>query len=348
MKKVNQLMLWIVAIGFVCQSCMVDDAQPLGKYENGVLIINEGNYGAGSGSVSFWNTTLDIVSNDIYNAENGLGISATIQNAHVYQDRIYLITNLPDKIEVVNAQTFKRITTVTDKLSNPFDFVAIGNRGFFTNWGDYDISYNNPKGALKVLDLTTNTVLNDSIAFGNRVMGLLTYNNKLYVANEIGNKVAVVNPNTLAIEVNINVDSPSKMVLDANNKIWVISSAGKLVRINPANNMIEQTINNVDVSGYNEKISINKEKNKIYYLSSSFSGNSEVYGIDISATSAPANPLIVGENLYGLGISPTDNLIYVGDSNAFQGNGKVMRFEANGTPIDTINAGIGPNNFLFR
>jgi hypothetical protein len=63
--------------------------------------------------------------------------------------------------------------------------------------------------------------------------------------------------------------------------------------------------------------------------------------MDIDATSVPANPLVTGQNFYGLGID--GNELYVTNNNAFQGNGTVLVYDLNGSEKYNFPTGRGPN-----
>ena len=54
------------------------------------------------------------------------------------------------------------------------------------------------------------------------------------------------------------------------------------------------------------------------------------------------------KNLYGIGVDPESNIIYLANSNAFIGNGTIIRIDSEGNEIDTFPAGRAPNGFIFR
>jgi hypothetical protein len=53
-------------------------------------------------------------------------------------------------------------------------------------------------------------------------------------------------------------------------------------------------------------------------------------------------------NFYGIGIDPETDLIYLGDSKNFVGNGAVYRYTTSGQFVDSKAAGRGPNGFVFK
>ncbi|EAY27565.1 YncE family protein [Microscilla marina] len=348
MKKSNFVFYILLAVSLVFTACKKQETPvPLGKYEGGVLVVNEGSFGDADGSISFLSAD-DKITNNIFKAENEQIVGGIIQALRVHDSYAVIVTNSADKVIVANAKDFKKQHTITDAaMVNPVDFAGVGNKGYVSQWGKTDfVTY--PDAALKVIDLAAGTITK-TIALEAKPQGVLAYNGKVYVALEGSDKIAVVNASTDAVETTIVVaKGPSRMVLDANNKIWAICTSGNMVRIDPADNSIEATISGIKVAGFNEKVATNPAKDKIYYLAPAPwpATDVEVFVLDITATAAPTTSLIKGNNFYGVGVAANGN-IYIGNSAAFQGVGKIERYKADGTKIDEMEAGRGTSNFVF-
>ena len=71
-----------------------------------------------------------------------------------------------------------------------------------------------------------------------------------------------------------------------------------------------------------------------------------VYKADISQ---PENfdEVLSSRNLYGLGVDPVNDELYVADAVAFQGNGKVYVFDFSGNKLNEYGVGRGPRDFVF-
>ena len=85
-------------------SCSNDDDStpdiPLGIYDNGVLIVNEG--GTSGGTISFINNDLTAFENNIFNAVNpSQGIGIYVQSIFFDGDRAFIVSNGSNKITVV-------------------------------------------------------------------------------------------------------------------------------------------------------------------------------------------------------------------------------------------------------
>jgi hypothetical protein len=114
------------------------------------------------------------------------------------------------------------------------------------------------------------------------------------------------------------------------------------VRINPANNTVETTFNFPSLSSSPQDLVINGAKNTLYYT---FDG--KVYRMNVADAALPTSSLI-NRNFYGIGVDPQDNVIYAADARDFVSDGKVIRYNTNGTAIDSFGVNIAPNGFHFQ
>ena len=73
-----------------------------------------------------------------------------------------------------------------------------------------------------------------------------------------------------------------------------------------------------------------------------------IFRISLNENQVFPSPLPALDNIYGLGIDPFDGTIYLGDNNAFQGNGTVITYDATGNLQGTFAVGRAPSGFAFR
>jgi YVTN family beta-propeller protein len=344
----------VLALTFLF-ACGPKDETPLGKYEGGVLVINEGNFSDSDGELSFYSPSTGTATNRIFQAENGRPLSAIIQNVRRFDDKIYLVCNRADKVEVLNAadgKSFASVASQNQNLVNPQDIAVVGNKAFITCWGPFSPTFSRDAPFLAIMSTQTNTIIG-RVNLAGFPQGCLKVGQNIYIALPGANQVAVLNPATDQIASTIPVaNGPQRLYLDANNRIWVVCSSGALVRINPSTNQVETTISTGTVRP-NGKAAMNGAGNRLYYMSSVFnatftSSTGTVYELPITATTAPTTPLFTLTNLYGLGVDPNSGEILAADANAFQGNGTVVRYDAQGTRLGTFAVGRGPNGFLFQ
>lgn len=349
MQKISKLFLLPLLWAALTACSNNKDTAPAGKYDNGVVIVNEGNFSDSDGELSFWNRSTQQVTQQVFQLENQRPFAGIIQSARLHNNRIYVIANRADKVEVLEAGTMKAVATISDaaRLINPQDFAAVGNRGFVTCWGPFSPTFSRDNPTLAVIDLQTNQIVN-SLRLPAFPQGILAANNKIFVALAGSRNVAVINPETAQIEANIEVlQSPQRLFLDANNRIWAVGSGG-LARINPNTNQVEATVAATAAVRPNGKATMNADRTRIYFLVGGFNTPQSVYELPITASTMPTTPIFSQNNIYGIGCDPQDGSIWLADNNGFQGNGTVIRIRPDGTRIGTIPAGRAPNGFLFR
>ena len=307
-----------------------------------VLVINEGNFFSANGSLDVF----DISSNQVENAV--FPANATIQQVSMHEEMVYLVTNAPDRLDILNDR-FESIASVDEGLDNPISFDAIGNTGYVSNWGDINTAFtDNPDSYIAIIDLESYEVT-DSILLDDRPENLLVHDDRVYVALEGGTSVAVIDPVTLVVNEITLPAGPSNMVVDNLGMIWVLCTSGSLVEIDPSTASTGISIDGLITAGYSEKLSIDGTGNYLYFLAGSndsFTGLTTVYKVDLSLQQV--DPVIEdGIALYGLGVNPESGHIYLGDSNAFQSTGTAFIYNSSGNKMDEFATGIGPKGFLF-
>ena len=360
MRKFNYFRSLFLAVTLITSSlaftsCDDDSDSPSGAYaEDGVFVLNEGNFGTPNGSISYYNNGSQEVQNEIFQSENNRILGDVIQNMIIHGDRAFIVANNSNKVEVVNAYTFKSLGT-TEGLESPRYFVALNDdKGYVTEWVTYGLP-----GQVSVIDLNTYTVTK-TITVGAVPEQLLLHNGKLYVANSGGKTVSVINTSTDAVETTIDVtDEPNSLQLDRNNNLWVLSSgtkaydpwpeineaqstAGALTKINTSSNAVMATITFPKVAATASKLLTNGAKDKLYFIY-----DDQVYRQDASSTTFTATA-IIDRSFYGLGVDPETGNIYGGDDNGFAPDGTVYIYDANGNQLSTFRVGVGPNGFVFR
>jgi len=350
------LLVLLAAFSFTFSSCD-DDDDKLKSYDDGIFVVNEGNFGDADGTISHIDEDGN-VSQDLFGKANKKEALGDVVQSMVIDDDAdlaYIVINNDNKIEVANAHTFKSVHTITG-LALPRYFTTFNGKGYVTEWVSFvDV------GRVSIIDLTDYTV-EESITTDYGSENIIAHEGELYVSNNFSNTVSVIDPTTKEVIKTIEVGTaPGAFVVDEDNMLWVVCGGGtdsewnplndgKLVQIDPSesddeeSNSVLKTIElNVNVTA---KMAINKAKDKIYY----YKGKS-VYAMSIADTEAPAEALFTeatATSFYGIGIDPENDMLYLADSKAFVGNGAVYRYSLTGTFIDQLAVGRGPNSFVFE
>ena len=348
-KKISVVLLTaVVAIAF-STSCRKDkDASITFNATKGICIVDQGAYDKVNAGISFLDTTSKIMTNNIFFKVNGRGLGDVAQSIGAANGLYYIVVNNSNKIEVVNKTTFQS-TAIIQGVNQPRYFLAVNNtKAYVTEWGF------SGTGQVDVINLSNNTI-SKKIPVGNGAENLLMVDNKVYVVNSGGdlydNTISVINTLTDQVDTTITVgDNPNSLVMDANGKLWVLCGGkwntnytvltnGTLVRINSQTNAIEQTFQLAKPYKSTTNLITDPSKTTLYYCI-----DGKVYTQNISAANAASTPTLNG-NFYGIFIDKGSSYFYAADARGFSGNGWVIRYHLNFTPIDSFQVGVGPSFF---
>ncbi|NQY29594.1 MAG: YncE family protein [Flavobacteriaceae bacterium] len=281
--------------GVVFQPTTPTTETPLGAYENGVLIVNQGGWTQGNASVSFVSNDFSVSENGVFNNVNDTPLGDVGQSIAFYNDLAYIVVNNSQKIEVVNRYTFASVSTINTGLNNPRYMAFANGKGYVTNWGDSNDANDD---FIAIIDLASNT-MTSTIAVGEGPEQILTLNNTLYITHKGGygqnNIVSVINTTDSSVSTITVGDTPDEMVLDSSNNIWVLcegrpsyaapETAGKLVKINTTDNTVATTIDFQTTTDHPKVLAY--ESGYLYYYI-----DEAIYKMDETDSTLPTNSFI--------------------------------------------------------
>ncbi|AOW11105.1 YncE family protein [Flavobacterium gilvum] len=346
-------------------SCTNDDTNddtPLGSYDNGFLILNQGGFGHNDASVSYVSSDFATAQNDIFSVVNPtITLGDTGQDIGFNGDNAYIVLNASNKIEIVNRYTLKSLGSISTGLKNP-RFIAFANgKGYVTNWGDGSVATDD---YVAVIDLNAKKV-SSSIPVVEGPERIIANSGKLYVAHKggysYGNKVSVIDAASSTVSTTITVgDVPESMEIK-DGTLWVACSgnpsyvstplaetAGRIVKVSLANNTVTSTIAYSDVKKHLTNLVLNGSD--VFYTV-----DSDVYKMSATATALPTTAAFstTSQGVYGVySFAVHGNHIYVGDAGDYQHNGKVYVYALTspsvGTLEKTFSVGVIPAGFYFN
>jgi len=329
-------------------SCGEDDPEPVA---GDIIIVNEGNFGQGNGSISLYNRDNDVVENNVFTeANNGRSLEASVQSVTIHEETAFIICNAADKIEITNAITLEALQAPLEDedLISPRYLTVSGDKAYVSVWGEFDDNFALTESKVAVIDLSDYSISKYiSVAAGPE--GIVAIDDKVFVANSFTSIITVIDTNTDEVDEEIMLEGSPQLLATYGGNLWasVSGAASQYVQINPADNSIGQTIS-VAGSNSNGKFAINGSLNTLYFIGATFSSSaSDIHAIDLNDASPSYETVISGDNFYGVASDPLSNEILVGNSNAFQGEGTILRYDANGQLLDTYASGVGPNDFVF-
>lgn len=361
----SKLVLIVLTFSLVFVSCTNDDTNndvPLGSYDNGFLILNQGGFGHNDASVSYVSSDFSIAQNDIFSVVNpSITLGDTGQDVGFNNEFAYIVLNASNKIEIVNRYTLKSVGSINSGLKNPRYIAFANGKGYVTNWGDGSVATDD---YVAVIDLTAKKV-SSSIPVLEGPERIIANSGKLYVAHKggysYGNKISVIDATSNAVSTTITVgDVPENMEIK-DGTLWVscagnpsyvsaplTETAGKIVKVNIATNTVTSTIAYSDATKHLSNLVLNG--NDVYYTI-----DSDIYKMSATATALPTTSAFstTAQGVYGVySFAVHGSHIYVGDAGDYQHNGKVYVYALSspsiGTLEKTFSVGVIPAGFYFN
>lgn len=327
---------------------------PLGNYDDGVLILNQGGFFKGNASVSYLSDDFVTQQNNIFSLVNPtITLGDTGQDIGLYKDLAFIVLNVSNKIEIVNRYTMAHVATVSSGLNNPRYIAFSGGRAFVTNWGDGGSATDDYVAVVNLENYTVSRKI--SVAEGPE--RIIENNSKLYVAHQggygFGKTISVINgsSNTLATTINVG-DVPNSLEVK-NGSLYVIcggkpgyslaETAGSLVEINLANNTVSKTI---DFPAKTHPSNLDIVDSTVFYTISS-----GIYKSTLDASTLPTTALFstTDQGVYGVySFAVNNSKIYVGDAGDYSSNGKIYVYSSTGTLENNYTVGVIPAGFYFN
>jgi len=356
--KLHKLLLTALTVSLLFTGCSNDDDAPqlstpvTGEYEDGLFILNEGNFGGGNSEVSFLSYDMQLENGIFSGINQDMELGDTGQSIGFYGNNAYIVMNNSQAVQIVNRYTFAHLATIAQGFSNPRFIAFAGNKAYVTNWGD---GTNPNDDYIAVVDLGSNTVMS-TIPVAEGPEKIIENNGKLYVAHKggygYGNTVTVINTATNTVQTSVTVgDVPNSMEI-YNEKLYVLNSGkpswagtqtnGELSIINLDNNTVDRTLEFNEYGPSNLDI----EGSSVFYTL-----DSRIYKMDVAATSLPSAPLFTtsAQGAYGIySFAVHNGKIYLGDALDFNSAGKVHVHDLSGGLLNSFTVGVIPTGFYFN
>lgn len=350
-----------LAAVFAIQSCS-DDPEPLAPGQAGFYIVNEGAWRNNNTSISYYDRSSNTVTNDVFAIKNSRPLGDQSQSMTVIGDKGYIVVQNSKKIEVINANDFSSVTTITENIVSPRYLIAVSStKAYISDWGTGGAT-----GTIKVLDLSTNTIVKTIEAVGAGTNRMIKVGNLVYVANSgawgvTENTVKVIDIATDAITDTIETgENPNSLQVDKDGNLWVAASGevayngdnsiniegsikGSISKITAGEEVFRKYVDDVTYSGVTS-LSISVDGTQLYYLF-----NDAIYTMTTSAETLPVNMFKSPDHYYGLAIDPFDGSIIACKAPNFSSAGSIQIINpATGSVEKSFTTGIAPNGCAFK
>jgi len=276
--------------------------QVWGKYENGFYIVNEGWFGHGAGTVSFYRYDTNQIEDSVFVKENpGKNLepaTSTLDFGTIYKEKLYLVTKVGGPVVVADAYSMKELNRIPAQGGNDWrTFVGIDdNRGLLSS----------QKG-LYVVDLNTLEVGTQISGITGQVGDMIKAGNYIFVLSQ-SQGLVVLSASTFAVVKKI-AGMQVGFAKTKDGAVWVAGGT-TLHRIDPAT--LEYTQIDVPFTIYGSwgawhpgSIAASANDNTVYLArNGSWSGGKEIYRYNGTASSiqSPFITIPAGKELYGAGL----------------------------------------------
>jgi sugar lactone lactonase YvrE len=358
MKKIVYVIFSILIFITACDKEPVKTVYFDFENKEGVFITCEGNFMNGNSSLSFYDKNEKRVYNNIFAARNNVPLGDVAHSMTIKGDKAYIVINNSGKIYIVDKNTCEYQSTISGLSSPRYIKFISPQKAYISDLYAKAISIYNPETGNISSTIDVNNGNEDFYQHSTEQM--ITLENELFVnCWSYDNKILVINTDTDKLVDSITVPiQPNSMVLDKNNKLWVLTDGGFegsaygyekpcLLRINPMNRLIEKKIM-FQIEDHPSSLCLNATKDTMYYI------NRHVFRCPIDNGIPDDNAFIestfdgVYGGFYSLSVDPESSEIYVADALDYQQHGIIYRYSPDGKEKDHFKVGVIPGSFCFK
>jgi len=350
----NILLITLIALFTGLSACNESSVSDDGEEQlTSVLVANEGNFSDGNGSLTSFNPETGQAVQQRFSQVNGRPLAAIIQAVVESDNRVFIVTNSADKIEVADRESLESLGTINfDNGVAPAGFaLADGNKGYVS-----DLFTN----TIHVVDLESYEVTGTQIEVGDNPQGMAISGNRLFVANSgfgSGNTVSVIDTDTDQATGKIDVGAgPIQLIIDNDGGLWVLSSGytayDEDFNRTPENDIPGQIdildaataewVTTIDTGGFPSSLAVSTELGIAWVVN-----DGAIQQIDINSLELFEENLI-DRDFNGIGYSSAENLLYLAQSRGFTQSGQAIIYDLQGAAVDSFQTGIAPFDFIFR
>ncbi|PRB03378.1 hypothetical protein CQ046_10470 [Chryseobacterium sp. MYb7] len=374
MRKLNFYFLFLV-LAFLT-SCRTDDIIVRQEVVEGLpsentaikgfYMLNEGNMGSNKCTLDFFDYTKGTYYRNIYaeinpNVVKELGDVGN--DIKVYGSKLYIVVNVSNKIEVLDAKTAKRITSIP--LQNCRYLAFKDGKAYASSYaGPVDINPKAPKGKVVEID-TTSLSIQREVTVGYQPEEIEIVGNKLFVANSGGykapdydNTVSVIDLSTFTEIQKLNVAINLHHLKKDNYGDLYVTSRGDYYNV-PSSLYLIDAGTGIVKKNFNLSVSeMTIVNDKLYFYGNEFNYNTHSYKksfgiIDVKTEQIIANRIFDKEyedaikTPYGITVNPITEDIYITDARNYVSMGFVYCFDKNGHFKWKTEGGNIPAHFAF-
>jgi hypothetical protein len=374
MKKLNFCLLAFTLL--ILFSCRTDDyvvpseTKDVSSGEDtpikGFYLLNEGNMGSNKCTLDYFDYATGTYRKNIYgeinpNVVKELGDVGN--HIMIYGSKMYVVVNVSNKIEVLEAKTAKRIKTI--QLQNCRYLAFKGNKVYASSYaGPVELNPNSPPGKVVEID-TTSLNIERQVVVGYQPEEIEVMGDQLFVANSGGYRfpnydktVSVINLNTFTETKKIDVAINLHRIKKDNYGDLYVSSRGDYYNIPSSLFLVDAATGTVKKDFHVAVSGMTIVNDKLYYYGNEFNYNTHTYVktfgiIDVKTEQVISNKIIDQQYVdeikapYGIAVNPYTEDIYLTDAKNYVTTGYVYCFDKTGKFKWKTEGGNIPAHFAF-
>ena len=351
MKTIQTIQILFLAFIFALFSC-TDGAteKPTGAYETGILILNEGAFGANDGEIYHLEPSSGFLKSQVFETENKRPFAGLLQDIVIEGERTYLVANT-GKIEIVNSGDFKSRGAVVAELDQPRSLAVNGSQLFISDYGPYDAAYNTPDSYIAIVKNLDGGAVSKKIKISSKPTDLHSVGNYIWVAGSEQSKLHVIDSQAENVFKTIDVAGSPSQFFTIGSQLWVFAPAKDKTyfhRISTSDFRISETVT-FSIPNASQKMALGLNST-VYFLTSTGwpSYDDAVAVVSLSNPQQIQPKFITGSGFYGIGFDPNRRELYLANAKGFQGNGDITSYDESGKKLKTLDVGRVPSGFRIR
>ena len=329
----------------------------------GFYVLNEGNMGANKATIDYFTYQGSNYLRNIYAERNPTVVKElgdVGNDIATYKNRLYIVVNGSNKVEVLDAATTVRIGQVD--IANCRNIAFDGNSAYVSSF----VGGTGENGSVVRFDINS-LEITGTASVGLQPEEIVIADGYLYVANSgqfqapnYDKTISVVNLSTFQQESSITVDvNLHHLRKDAEGNLWV-SSRGNYYDI--PSNLYKHTREGANKYSAPKALNVPCTNlvisgTKLYYYATVYDANwnaTQQYGIvnTSTATVEPGSFITDGTETsimapYALAVQPYNGDIFITDARNYVSSGQVRCYTAEGKLKWTVTAGDIPGHIAF-
>ena len=313
----------------------VDGTDPAVLTGRKIYLINEGNFGRGTASLTAYLPAKKKAYEAVFNGANkGLKLGDVALDMKSYQSSFYLVVNYSAYIAQIDTSSLELKDSIQG-MTSPRHIAIHGNRAFVSDLYARKIY---------VIDLHSGTIIKQ-INIDEAAEHLLVWSK--WIVSNVSDQLILIDPVEMRIDTSLmfhtNID---RMRISSDSNLWVMTdglsnSPAQLVRME--SDSLKQKSFPISINDP-RYFSINPTTDDMYYVEDQAIFRARYWKDSISISSIfPLN----NQNVYAFDVDPKQGDLYLADALDFDQKSDIYRISPSGQLIDQFKAGIITSNFLF-